>query len=351
MNRQKIKSIMLLIATTIVAFIFWPVSFMVVITKRPYWFRRFGYTLCFFIFALINTYSIIDLIYRSGEIEASKLKWEQTVSEEEARDYFIEIDDLPSKPIDHEADIIEVACDLKLKNDTTQPKEDYPNQLNTLQCAKHTVKGTFSHYDSTRISSTPSSHIHGEQNQYNLELKRVEFSKDDWEKKNIDYERLKTYGLSQTIRIEVINEILDGAVMSNRTIRIIYKFSDEDLVQIKQLTQAYQDHIAAKKAEADAKEEKERLEKEQAENKNGNTSTAPSQPQPSTTTPSPAPAPAPASTPPPAPPAPPAPTTNLPLKAICKDGTVSYQNDPSKQDYRGMCSHHGGIQTKLGRVP
>lgn len=40
----------------------------------------------------------------------------------------------------------------------------------------------------------------------------------------------------------------------------------------------------------------------------------------------------------------------LPLKAICNDGTVSYQDTPSKPDYRGMCSGHDGIKTKLGRV-
>lgn len=43
--------------------------------------------------------------------------------------------------------------------------------------------------------------------------------------------------------------------------------------------------------------------------------------------------------------------SNLPLKATCKDGTVQYQDDPSGQNYRGMCSSHGGIQTKHGRVP
>ncbi|MFA5004340.1 MAG: hypothetical protein WC498_03645 [Candidatus Saccharimonadales bacterium] len=41
---------------------------------------------------------------------------------------------------------------------------------------------------------------------------------------------------------------------------------------------------------------------------------------------------------------------NLPLKAICNDGTVSYQDTPSKPDYRGMCSGHDGIRTKLGRT-
>lgn len=40
----------------------------------------------------------------------------------------------------------------------------------------------------------------------------------------------------------------------------------------------------------------------------------------------------------------------LPLKAICKDGTVSYQDDPYGKDYRGMCSKHQGIKTKLGRI-
>ncbi len=42
---------------------------------------------------------------------------------------------------------------------------------------------------------------------------------------------------------------------------------------------------------------------------------------------------------------------NLPLKAICNDGTTSYQDTPSKPDYRGMCSGHDGIKTKLGRIP
>ena len=41
----------------------------------------------------------------------------------------------------------------------------------------------------------------------------------------------------------------------------------------------------------------------------------------------------------------------LPLKAICKDDSISYQDDASKPDYRGMCSKHGGIKQKLGRVP
>lgn len=42
--------------------------------------------------------------------------------------------------------------------------------------------------------------------------------------------------------------------------------------------------------------------------------------------------------------------TRLPLKAICKDGSISYQDNPEGETYRGMCSHHGGIKTKLGRV-
>ena len=40
---------------------------------------------------------------------------------------------------------------------------------------------------------------------------------------------------------------------------------------------------------------------------------------------------------------------NLPLKAICNDGTISYQDDSSKDNYRGMCSGHDGIKEKLGR--
>ena len=58
----------------------------------------------------------------------------------------------------------------------------------------------------------------------------------------------------------------------------------------------------------------------------------------SPTTPAPAPTPAPVE------------TSNLPLKAICNDGSVSYQDTPSNPNYRGMCSGHDGIKTKLGRV-
>ncbi len=42
--------------------------------------------------------------------------------------------------------------------------------------------------------------------------------------------------------------------------------------------------------------------------------------------------------------------TDLPLKAICNDGTISYQDDSSKDNYRGMCSGHNGIKEKLGRT-
>ncbi|MBT1162701.1 DUF4236 domain-containing protein [Bifidobacterium sp. SO1] len=36
------------------------------------------------------------------------------------------------------------------------------------------------------------------------------------------------------------------------------------------------------------------------------------------------------------------------LVAVCKDGTQS-TSSPGARDYRGMCSHHGGIAQKLGR--
>lgn len=42
---------------------------------------------------------------------------------------------------------------------------------------------------------------------------------------------------------------------------------------------------------------------------------------------------------------------DLPLKATCKDGTISYQDNPSLPNYRGMCSHHGGIAKRHGRTP
>lgn len=44
-------------------------------------------------------------------------------------------------------------------------------------------------------------------------------------------------------------------------------------------------------------------------------------------------------------------SANLPLKAICKDGTIQYQDSPDLLNYRGMCSGHGGIAKKLGRIP
>lgn len=45
------------------------------------------------------------------------------------------------------------------------------------------------------------------------------------------------------------------------------------------------------------------------------------------------------------------PSSNLPFKAICNDGTISYQDSPSKPNYSGMCSGHDGIKTRLGREP
>lgn len=44
-------------------------------------------------------------------------------------------------------------------------------------------------------------------------------------------------------------------------------------------------------------------------------------------------------------------TQQLPLKATCHDGTVQYQDHPSLPNYRGMCSGHGGVAIRHGRVP
>ncbi len=44
-------------------------------------------------------------------------------------------------------------------------------------------------------------------------------------------------------------------------------------------------------------------------------------------------------------------SNNLPFKALCNDGTYSYQDTPDHPNYQGMCSGHGGIKEKLGRVP
>lgn len=43
--------------------------------------------------------------------------------------------------------------------------------------------------------------------------------------------------------------------------------------------------------------------------------------------------------------------SQLPLKATCYDGTVQYQDHPSLPNYQGMCSGHGGIYQRHGRVP
>jgi hypothetical protein len=43
--------------------------------------------------------------------------------------------------------------------------------------------------------------------------------------------------------------------------------------------------------------------------------------------------------------------SSLPLKATCEDGTIQYQDTPSLPNYRGMCSGHGGIKIRHGRVP
>lgn len=46
-----------------------------------------------------------------------------------------------------------------------------------------------------------------------------------------------------------------------------------------------------------------------------------------------------------------APNPSLPLKATCNDGTVMYQDDITRNDYKGMCSSHQGILTKHNRIP
>lgn len=72
--------------------------------------------------------------------------------------------------------------------------------------------------------------------------------------------------------------------------------------------------------------------------------------EPVSTTPEPEPISAPAPAPAQVEPEPVAEDSTLPLKARCKDGTIQYQDSPSLPNYRGMCSSHGGIVERFGRV-
>lgn len=40
----------------------------------------------------------------------------------------------------------------------------------------------------------------------------------------------------------------------------------------------------------------------------------------------------------------------LPNKALCMDGTYAYKKDRCADNYQGLCSGHGGVKQKLGRV-
>ncbi len=132
---------------------------------------------------------------------------------------------------------------------------------------------------------------------------------------------------------------VDGEVVSEEKIK-------EKIVKkpVKQVIK-----VGTKEKKEEKEDTKEQNDSGANPNGQGSTPSNPSNPAPRQPRPQPAPQPQPQPAPQPAPQ--PQPSNNLPLKAICTDGSVSYQDNPSKPDYRGMCSGHGGIAQKLGRVP
>lgn len=371
---------------------FWPLGVLMTLLFCRRWFKKPEFWVCLAIWAPLTTgtfHGIRSLINHFAE----QCRIEQEIiATERSRDYFINIDDKNLLTDDNGNLYLKADCRLKpianennteeLKDDAT-PTEIYDHTVQDLACSDVSLAGTFSSYETTRFytymfSDKSQDEIDGDS--FKVSVKKSAFTRSDWEHDELD----RPSDLTAKLNLNISNTRL-SETMKHSEVIIKYRFSDADWELLKKNHTAYRDFQAAE-AERIAKEEQERKEKEEAEKKaeeeriakeeaekkaqeeaakkpattqqpttskpstsqpstSKPTTTQPSTSKPTTTQPT-----TPTTTPKPATQQP-AENPNLPLKAICKDGSVSYQDNASLPNYRGMCSGHGGIKTKLGRVP
>lgn len=319
---------------------FWPLGVYFTLKYRSYWFKRTSFVLMFVLYAYFTSWVVASFIMVPSEMAKGEKRWLETVAIEEGRKYEVAVANLDTSEDSEVSGVITFDCKLQ-KTTATNSEDKYDGQSDTLRCADNLITGTYSNYESTKLNKDGfGDDLDSKDDSYILKLKLDSFTKNDWEKDSLDFSALQKDGIKKIVKLSVINKVLDSAVMAEKVVSVQYRFTDEDIALLTAKNNNHKTYVKAEN-ERKAKEEAEKKVKEEAkkvkeEAEKNRTTTPPKQSSAPTT---------------PVPVTPPPQTNNLPLKAICKDGTISYQDTPSIPNYRGMCSGHGGIKTKLGRVP
>lgn len=326
--------------------VFWPLGVYYVALYRPSWFKKIWFVILLFIYAYLVSQVCIGAALRPGEQASAEKNWKQTVALEEKRNYFIQIGEVHDSSLKSSEAAVEYICNLK-QGAKGVSSDRYIDQSASFSCADQTLEGEYSSYSTTLLKSSGFGNgLKTNGKAFGLRLATSSYVKSDWEKQSLDFDTLRSRGINEVVQLSVNNKTLDSASMAKMSVKVHYTFTDADIQILENQNASYKQYV---KAEADKKAQQEADDKAKDEAVQKAASLQSITPSAPTASPSSSSASVPAT--PVYPAQPPAQTDNLPFKAICKDNTISYQDTPSGLDYRGMCSGHGGIQTKLGRVP
>lgn len=321
--------------------LFWPLGVYLTLKYRSHWFKKTSFIIMFILYAYFTSWITASIIMAPSEMAKGEKYWLETVAIEEGRKYEVTVENLDTTEKGEVSGVLTFDCNLQ-KTTVTNSEDKYSGQSDNLRCTDNFIKGKYSHYESTSLNNDGfGDEMEVKDDLYTLKLKLDSFTKNDWEKDALDFSALQEEGIKKIVKLSVVNKVLDSAVMVEKVVSVKYYFTDDDIALLATKNDGYKAYVKAEserkakeEAEQKAQEEAKKAEQERQRQAEQNRSIAP-----------------PTQSTPPTPSTPPAENSNLPLKAICKDGTVSYQDTPSNPNYRGMCSGHGGIKTKLGRVP
>lgn len=327
------------VKTTAGLIFFWPLGVYLALKHRPYWFKKTSFIVILVIYAFVISWLTMSAVLYSSDQSAGEKQWLKTVSLEKGRNYDIEVANIENTAQKNTAETVDINCNLKQAK-VSQSSDSYNSQSDIYKCSDAMVKGTYSEYVSTLLTSEGFGSLNAKDGNYTLNLKLGGFTKKDWENSSLDFVALQKDGINKIVKLSIKNKVLDSATMAEKVVTVHYNFTSPDIALLKKQADSYKAYVKAENArkakeaaEKKAQEEAKKLEAERQKQAQQTQSAPTTQSQPSTpTNPSPE-------------------SDNLPLKAICKDGSVSYQDTPSLPNYRGMCSGHQGIRTKLGRVP
>lgn len=244
--------------------VFWPIG--IVLILRNYGCKAIGkwyVVLAITIYVIIFS-SLVTVIAKQSvqAIVNKKMEagWHQMIDEEMSREYYIDI----SNPIVN--GVVTVDCNMKQVEATSST---YSGSDDQFQCQEVDIVGEFSKYDTTKLvlNEGQKSNFSVAGNRFSYSDSPEKITNSIWESDSFNPNSYKT--IEDTVKLAIRNKKINNGAYDiyERTIKIVYQLSDDEMEMLKQHNDAYNEYVAEQKrvAAEEARKQAEEAQKRAAE--------------------------------------------------------------------------------------